>query len=390
MKKTFFILLSLLLGLLLVVCDRDEITTTDEEQYIKTIYEYQPPVNLNDGLDVSDLNSEGLDDASIRIMIDSINVGTYGLFHGLLIFRNNNLVFEEYFDGWKQQDLHPMWSVTKSISSAVIGLAIEQGKISGVNESVFNLFSGFTQVNWTTEHKQITLEHYLTMSAGYLWNDSDNSVPSSDPNNSYLQMINSDDWIKYVLELPLETFPGEKFKYNNGTSTLFSVIVSDAVENNFDNYTDTNLLSKIDIANHSWAYMAGGYPGTAGNDGGIFLTARDMSKFGLLYLNNGQWKGKQVINESWVQNSISPHIQILKNNNLHFDYGYQWWINERVKDKNMTEIAVPYATGRGGQYIFLINDYDMMVVIISPHYNPNSSTLKIFEMIEKYILSAIM
>ncbi len=364
--------------LVLLVCCSPEEEMQIKEKEVETIYQYTPPIDLHDGLTISNLSAEGLNDVPIRTMMDSINSGIYATFNSLLIFKNDKLIFEEYFNGFDASKLQPLWSVTKSISSAIIGISLEQGKISNVNETIHDLMARHTQVNWSEEHKQITLKHYLTMSSGYHWVEME----------SYQQLINSDDWIKFVLELPLTTSPGTKYKYNTGSSTLFSVIVADAVNEDFVSFTANSLLSKIEIDQYDWGYMPGGYAGAAGNNGGLYLTARDMSKFGLLYLNRGNWKGEQVISESWVDASISPQIGIVNNDKLEFNYGYQWWRNERVATKD-GEISVPYAVGHGGQYLFLIEDYDMLIVATSPYNNPGRKTIDIFSMIEDYILSAI-
>ena len=384
--KWFGIIWVIFPGLLLIGCDKK---LNDPEEVIVTQYQYNPPLELNDGIEVSSLNNEGLKDIHLRIMMDSIHAGAYGKFNSFLVFYRNKLVFEEYFNGWTLSDHHPMWSVTKSITSAVIGIALEQGKISGVDQTIYSLLSHIPNITWTEQHKQITLEHYLTMTSGYEWKDFDNGISPDNPENSYMQMLNSGDWLKYVIELPLVADPGTKFKYNNGTSTVLSVLVSDAVVENFDAYAHNNLFSHLGVVDYHWAYLPGGFAGTAGNDGGVFLTPRDMAKFGLLYLNGGSWNGDQIVRSEWVATSTEPHITIKKNENIHFSYGYQWWLNERLELGNGKSISVPYAVGHGGQYIFLIKDYDMMVVITSPYENPDRTTLDVFQMLVDFVLASV-
>ena len=355
------------------------------EEKVQTKYIYQEPEDLQDGLNVSDLHAEGLDSMSIKILVDSIDAGAYGIFHSLLILKNNKLVLEEYFNDWNRDDLHPMFSVTKSLASAVIGIAIESGQIADVDETVYNLLSAFEQVEWTEEKKSITLKHLLTMSAGYEWDEY--GTPYDDPENPHYKMMESEDWIKYLLELPMQFSPGEKFNYNTGTSTLFSVIVEEATGEKFDDFANTHLLSKIDINDFEWFYLTDDYAATGGSFGGIRLRSRDMAKLGLLYLNDGEWNNETVIPKSWVEESLSAHIHIPTQTGI-FNYGYQWWRNEQVKDKDGGYIQVPYGVGLGGQYIFLIKDQDMLVVITSP-YTPPLGTLNMFGMIEKYILKAV-
>jgi len=365
-------------GLVFIGCTEDQVPAD-------TNYIYTPPVDLGDGLEVSDLVSEGFDPLPIRIMMDSIDAGFNGVFHSLLIFRNDKLVLEEYRNGILQNDLQPMYSVTKSIASAVIGIAIDKGYIAGPDATSSNLLAHFTQLNWTTDTEQITLENFLTMSSGYQWNET--STPYDDPANSHYQMMASNDWIKYIIELPLVRTPGTTFHYNTGTSTLFSVFISESTGINFDDFARTNLLLKLGIDQYSWYYMPGDYPATGGSYGGIYLRSRDMAKFGLLYLNQGIWQNERIISRQWVDQSLAPHINVTVDGS--YTYGYQWWRNEQVKGKGGQIIAVPYAVGHGGQYIFLINAYDILVIITAPFDNPGKTTPAIFKMIEDYILSSI-
>jgi CubicO group peptidase (beta-lactamase class C family) len=316
--------------------------------------------------------------------MDSINAGVYGGFHSMLILRNDKLVLEEYFNNWSQNDLHPMYSLSKSIASAVIGITIEKGFISSEDETIFNLLSAFNHVEWTNEKKGITLKHFLTMSSGYEWDEY--GTPYDNPENPHYKMMTSSDWIKYLIELPMQFPPGERYNYNTGTSTLFSVIVEEATGQKFDDFAQDHLLAKLDIHNYTWFKMPGDYPATGGSFGGIHLRSRDLAKFGLLYLNNGKWKEEVVISQDWVELSLSPHINIVQSGD--FTYGFQWWRNEKVKNKNGELIQVPYGVGLGGQYIFLIKDYNLLIIITSDD-NP-SNTLKNFSMIENYILGAVI
>jgi CubicO group peptidase (beta-lactamase class C family) len=375
LDKILFVLLLFLVG-----CEKEIVPGNT----VQTKYIYQKPQDLTDGISVSDLQNEGLDSMTIKILMDSIDAGAYGIFHSLLIFKNNKLVLEEYFNDWNPNDLHPLFSVTKSLASAVIGIAIDQGHISSVEAPAHDLLSTFEQVEWSEQHKEITLHHLLSMSAGYEWDEDGTSYDN--PDNPHYKMIESDDWIKYLLELPLQFSPGERFNYNTGISTLFSLIGQEATGERFDHFAYEHLLSKMDIHDFNWHFLSGDYAATGGSYGGIHLRSRDMAKLGLLYMNEGKWNNENVVSKTWVDESLAPHINITQTGS--FTYAYQWWRNEQVIDKDGTQIQVPYAVGHGGQYLFMINEHNMLVVITSP-FSPSLGTLDMFAMMEDYILEAV-
>ncbi|HEX9650300.1 MAG TPA: serine hydrolase [Cyclobacteriaceae bacterium] len=366
----------LLIATFLISCEREDLQ-------VQTKYRYEKPSDLGDGLSISDPITEGLDLMSLKVLMDSIDAGVYGGFHSMLILKNDKLVLEEYFNNWNQNDLHPMYSVTKSFASAIIGITIDKGFISSEQETLSNLLPSFNNLAWTDEKKGITLKHFLTMSSGFEWDEY--GTPYDNPENPHYKMMTSSDWIKYLIELPMQYSPGEKYNYNTGSSTLFSVIVEEATGEKFDEFAHNHLLTKLDINDYSWFYMPGDYPATGGSFGGLHLRSRDMAKFGLLYMNDGKWGDEVVISQTWVELSLSPHINIVVSGD--FTYGYQWWRNEKVKDKGGQLIQVPYGVGLGGQYIFLIKEHNLLIIITSD--NDPSNTLNNFAMIENYILNGV-
>ena len=210
-----------------------------------------------DGLAIASLAEAGMDTHSIEEIIDSIRSGFYPRRHSVLIYKNKHLVLEEYFAGqdyiWGrdvgiidhgQTVLHDMRSVSKSVVSACVGIAIDQGKIEGVDQSVFDFFPEYQEYN-TGEKAALTIEHLLTMTTGLDWNE---NVPYDHPDNSEILMDQSDDRMRFVLSRPIVSVPGTEWNYNGGTTELLATILKRATGNNVHEFAKQHLfLSLIHI-----------------------------------------------------------------------------------------------------------------------------------------------
>lgn len=195
------ILIAVLVLLFIFSCEKNQVTDTpdNEEAYY-------------------------LDSKILAELVNKIKSGGYGEVHSLLIHFNGILVVEEYFGEYSRNDLHPIYSVTKSITSAVIGIAIHQGKISGIDKEILDFFTEYNNIaNLDSFKKAITIENLLTMTAGFLWDEVSTSFV--DPRNDVVKMAGSSDWIKYVLDKPMRDYPGKRFVYNCGATMLLSGII---------------------------------------------------------------------------------------------------------------------------------------------------------------------
>jgi len=186
---------------------------------------------LIDNLPGRNYQPSELDMGKLNILVEDIREGDYEKIHSLIIVHYDSLVLEEYFMGWTRPMLHPCFSVTKSFSSSLIGIAIEQGYISGVDEKLLSFFPEYGDIANLDERKEsITLENVLTMTAGFIWDEL--STPYVDecgketPENDAIKMGQSSDWIKYVLDLQIIDDPGTKYVYNSGGSHLLSGIIA--------------------------------------------------------------------------------------------------------------------------------------------------------------------
>ena len=290
---------------------------------------------------------QGMDSAQLVQMLDAVTARKLNI-HSLLIVRHGYLVAEVYYDANSPTLKHELYSVTKSFTSALVGLAIQKGFIDSLNHPVLDFFADRQVANLDARKKAMTLEHLLTMSSGLEWPESGSSYTTTD--NPYVRMMRSSDWVQFVLDRPMADQPGATFNYNSGSSHLLSAIVQKTTRQSTLAFAQEYLFKPLGITDLVWGTDASGLA-VGGSD--LRLTPRDMAKFGYLYLKGGVWEGRQIVPAEWVRASTTPHI---RSTDAALDYGYQWWIQP---DGSFA------AHGLGGQYIFVRPRQDLVVVFTS-------------------------
>ncbi len=309
--------------------------------------------------------------------------------HSLLIVKDNNLVYEEYFSGKDQNwgndlgvvefegnTLHDLRSVTKSVTSALVGIAIAEGKIAGVDANAFDLFPDYSD-QMAPDKKSLTLHHILTMSAGLDWFEPGDYT---NPGNDERRMIRSPDPVAFTLGRSLRTEPGRSFQYNGGLPTLLGHLLERGYGKRGDEIVKEKLFDPLGI--DRFEFRANG-SGLLAYASGLRLTPRDMAKIGMLYLNEGRWGEKQIIPAEWVEASLKPHIET----SFIAGYGYQWWIMRfESEDESMW---VPSALGNGGQQIYVLRPLNMVMVITAGNYNTGDVELRGYEVLTEYVFPSV-
>lgn len=286
----------------------------------------------------------------LKELVAEIEGGKYGEVHSILIQLDGELVFEHYFYGYDRDKLHFIASVNKSILSTSIGIAIEQGKIKGIDEKVLDFFPEYKDIkNLDDRKRNLTLKDLLTMSSGLSWERDGVDMP---------ELIKSDDWIKYMLDLPMDHDPGVFFKYCTGHRSLLDGILQKTTGLNAKEFAIKYILTPLDITNFYWRTYK---PNNIARSGGDFrFRPFDLIKFGQLYLTDGIWNDKQIVSKEWIKLSTSTHI---KTNDIR-NYGFQWWlpgINHPV-NTIIKENDVFIASGAGGQKIWIVPHLDLVAV----------------------------
>ena len=306
-----------------------------------------------------------MDSVRLAEMLNVIGVEEYNI-DGLVVVRHGYLVAEAYMYPFMPGEKHIVYSCTKSVVSALVGIAIDQGHISSVEQPLPQLFPGRTPANSDPRKHAMTLEHVLTMTTGL------------DCRDSYLyrwqglhEMERSGDWVQHVLDLPMVDEPGRRFEYCNGASFLLSALLQEKTGLNALNFAQQFLFDPLGIKEVRWLSNPHGV--TIGWSD-LYMTPRDMAKIGYLYLHRGQWDGRQIVSADWVASSTKKHTAAT----LEDGYGYQWWVAS--DDLYM-------ALGYAGQFIFVLPAHDLVVVFVSSL--PEQDFYVPQRLLEDYVVSAI-
>jgi CubicO group peptidase (beta-lactamase class C family) len=302
-----------------------------------------------DGWRTSTPEEQGMDSLLLADMLAEIEARGYAL-DSVSVVRHGVLVLDAYVHPFGPNQQHEIYSCTKSVVSALVGIALGEGHIEGVEQPLLDFFPDRTVAHRDTptsvgaRKDAITLEHVLTMSSGLLCRD------------SYLyrwqgiqEMRQTGDWVQYMLDLPLAERPGTHFEYCNGGSFLLSAIVQESTGQTALDYARGRLFAPLGISDVTWPANP---QGISVGWGEIRMRPHDMCKIGYLYLNGGRWEDKQIVPAEWVAASTTKHID----GTLQDGYGYQWWI---------AEPDVYMALGYSGQYILVAPKLDMVVVFTS-------------------------
>ena len=305
--------------------------------------------------EISFPSEHGLDLDKMTEMVNLIREGErYPRMQSLLIVRNGFLVLEEYFNKWTADRLHILQSVTKSFTSALIGMAIAEGEIKGVDEKILDFFPDMEDIANMDERKaNIRIKDLLTMRSGVDYHENGQDSPHFQLNRT------PTGWDKFYLDRPMRGEPGKNFNYDSGGVILLSAILKSRTGTHADVYAENTLFKSLGIEKKFWAKNQEGHPHTGG---GLALRTRDMARFGLLYLNKGKWEGKQVIPEDWIQESFTKHVDFENQGQDVVGYGYLWWIQKPDPLGNGEEYIYA-ARGAQGQYIFVVPEHDMVVAI---------------------------
>ena len=337
----------------------------------KDIYQYKIPEKLNDGLIVGDINKTVLDTSLLREMMHKIINETYPNVHSVLIIKDGRLVFEQYFYQYTKDSVQELRSATKSFFSALAGIAIDKGFIKSKNETVLSFFPEYTLNNMSEGKKRITVEDLLTQQTGL---DCDISDPKSEGNETTMDY--SDDWVKFTLDLPMIDSPGRNGRYCSGNPVTLGRIIEKTTKMPLLQFAEQNLFEPLGFKKYRWYFKPD--KSNAENYCQAYLTPREMAKFGLLYLNNGIWNGKQIVSSDWVNQSFEKHSIIQG-----VDYGYLWWL--KYLDADGTRYYTKAAQGNGGQRIYVLKEQNLVAVITGGNYNTQSPS---DELMKKYILPA--
>ena len=327
-----------------------------------------------DGWQMGSPAGVGLDEKTLADLDGDLGAGKEGLIDSFQVFRCGKEVFERtyahdyasiygneaktkgplnarltgpynYFDpAWHPYyhgtDLHTMQSVSKTVTSVILGIAMTRGDFkAGVDTPVLKYFDATKVKNVDARKRRMTLKDVLTMTTGFEWHE---DVPYDDPRNDSDLMEASDDWVQYVIDRPMATDPGTVFNYSSGATELLAYIFQKETGQDIETYGEKYLFKPLGIKHH-WKRT---YLGLVDTEGGLFLTGADLAKIGYLYMHDGIWGGNRIVSSAWVKQSLTPFVdtgwQGLK-------YGFKWWLYPRKEPGEFVWMGI----GFGGQRLMV-------------------------------------
>lgn len=358
--------------------------------------EYLSPRLTDDNWAISTPEKEGMNLELLKEIVPKISNDYKGI-DGVVIVRHGKLVLDEYFNGYSSEKQHKVFSITKSIVGALVGIAIEQGHLKSEDDSIKNYMGNYlTDKNAALQN--LTIKHILTMTTGIEW------VELGDMNSQGVRLPYTNDWIEFVLKQPIVSPPGITFNYASGNIALLAPILKNVTGIQADEFADAYLFSLLGIKNYEWVKMSefwaktedGEIPGVEepeslkfdalfsefpSTQAGLKMRPRDIAKFGQLYLNDGMWGSMQILSKDWIVKSTQSQL-----NNK--EYGYLWRLTEY--ELNHKKIKCFYGTGFGLQKLFVFPTLDLVVVITQQNYQRMPKGEKeTQDILNNYILKSI-
>jgi hypothetical protein len=349
----------------------------------------QAPKPAN-GWPAATLESQQLDPAPLRDIVSKAQAGTFGNADRLVVIRNGKLLLDEHFardyreiskgksspigcgiDACKDSSqinhynylhptFHPFWrgtqahtlqSVTKSVAATVIGVAMQRGEIKSVQTPLLSFFTKYNLSKVDPRLRKATLADLLTMRSGIEWHETDRPLDST---NTTLLLEQSNDWIQFTLDQPMDSDPGTKWVYNSGGSALMAEVIRSSTGKHVDEYAKQYLFGPLGITSFHWKRTPTGHPDT---EGGLYLNPLDLAKIGQLFIDDGVWQGKRLLPPGWAKEAAG---RIVDHTNPSAPqspgYGYQWW----RYDRRNTEIWA--GNGFGGQFLLVLPQYKLIAV----------------------------
>ncbi len=328
----------------------------------------------------------GLDESVLAALDADIASGKFGNTDSMLVIRHGQIAYDRtyphdydkiygeqsrktgalnahdfggpynYFNPWwhpfyQRGDLHTLQSVTKTITSVVIGTAIARGDFPSIDTPVLKFFPDGNVANVDDRKRRLTIRHLLTMTAGFDWNE---NLPYKDPANTGSAMEASADWVSYTINRPMSEEPGTRFNYNSGATMILGRIFEQATGQDIEEYAAKHLFAPLGIVRYFWKRAP---DGSADTEGGLYLDRHDLAKIAYLFLKNGVWEGKQIVSPAWVRDSLTPSTIVSAATGV--KYGFKWWLYPYSKDDPRLAFG---GSGFGGQKPLVIPAYDLVLV----------------------------
>ncbi len=337
-------------------------------------YTYRTPEELSDGILTGSPGSNDPLIERLSTMVSEIYANSFPGVESVLLYRQGVLVFEEYFYAFDRDTPHQQRSATKTLLALLLGAALDTGQISSIDQEVLPFFDQYTNLQRVDDNKRaVTIHDLLSMQSGFDCDDWDQSSPGNES-----KMVYTNDWARFMLDLPMSETHGTKGSYCSGNVILIGKIIEKATGMPLKDYADKVLFKPLGISHYQWDFRPD--HSNVNNYVQAWLRPRDMMKIGILLADKGIWNGQQVISAEWITQLTSKQSEIGNT-----PYGYFFWL--RYLHSNGQHVEVPQMSGNGGQKVILLDQYQAILVLTGGGYNQPSHTNNL---LSNYILPGLV
>jgi len=354
----------------------------------------------------------GLDAKALAAFDADIAEGKYGYIDSMLVIRHGKIAYERYyghdyeeiyneeartpgplvvgsltgpynyFNPWwhpyyQDSMLHTMQSVTKSVTSLVIGIAAGHNEFPDLDTSVLDFFAPGSVANVDDRKRRMTIRHLLTMTTGLDWNE---DLPYTDPDNTWSALQDTSDWVQFTIDRPMSEEPGKVFQYNSGATLILGKVFYQATGIDLEEYAVEHLFRPLGIDDYFWKRTPRGLVDT---QEGLYISTRGIAKIAYLVLECGRWDDEQVVPGDWIRDSVAPFVPV--NEDGSWEYGYKWWLIHYQHDGE-DRVAIA-GLGFGDQVPIVFPELDMVAVFTGWNTLPDRPDLGVDEAIERLVVA---
>lgn len=311
---------------------------------------------------------------SLKIIDAELRDNVYGKISGIVVYSKTRIILEKYYGLSSSNTIHPISSVTKSITSLITGICIDKGYLRSIDMPIWKYFPEYKLIfDKDTIKKRITIRNLLNQTTGLLWDEW--TTHYSYAGNALIELSQSNqNWIEATLKLPIECPPGTKFSYNSGNSQVIAEILKKVTGHDFEWLVTNYLFTPLGIITYQWnKYPENDVPAW----GGISLSTRDMARLGILIVNNGCSGDVQIVSNDWIEKSTA-----IESKNGKADYGLHWWVTKQPNGKPLI-----YAAGYGDQFVYIAPDKKIVIAINGQNFTDYKWPQNIDQLIKKILSS---
>lgn len=348
--------------------------------FVQTYGQLQPPDRLRKSipdLPFASFEDAGFNQDSIETLLRQINTTPPNDFRGLVVVRNNKIVIEEYFNTFWRNSIHDIRSAGKSVTAMLMGVALKDGLVQNLDQDIYSFFPEKEYPSINEDYKKIKLRHLLDMSSGL---DADTDRPET--YGHVVNWIAKEDWKEYLLSVPLTSDPGEKWVYADINPLLIAAVIEEISGTSLKDFAQKRLFDPLGIEQVYWYTNVANQTGAAGN---LYLSTLDFAKLGVLIVNEGKWKDRQIIDPDYIK-ELSGETFNISNYNPYADfYGMMWYKSHRTfGGKNIDYL---FASGNGGNHLVVIPNEKIVIALTSTAYGQRYAHRRSYNIMSKILAS---